>query len=1040
MFKHKIAEAIPMAKTTTPIPQLIPLRVNKALQELRGQLWTEHTPLAVEGGPVNEKFLSLAEAQRQTFTPVHPGEYFGPPHGGWMNRWFRFDLPQAEAAECGRRAVFWVSPGESTFYVNGEARGGCDAGHHYWLAPDEACQVWVDLGLYDAGLWGDMPAAAPDQYGLRFHGASLKLRNVEAWDAYYDLEVLSRLQNMMRQDIRHQVPSIGYCPPLEKCEPLLRKLLRGLDDALDAFDREGAKALSEALKGVYAAAKAEPYQIRCSLVGHAHIDLVWLWPESVTVRKGVHTFSSMLGLMDRYPEYVFTMSQPALLNAVKDDQPELYQRILAKIQDGRWEATGGLETEPDTNLPCGEALARSLLYGQRRFAEIRGGQISDCVWIPDVFGYANYLPQLFQLGGIKYFYTTKMTWSAITKFNHNAFVWKGSDGESEVLTYLHPAGYGGHVELSECVEAARSYRQADVHDEILFPMGYGDGGGGTTEEHVERSRRLADLAHAPRTSWSTAEAFFQRLDKVRDELPAYQGELYLEYHRGTYTTQGAYKAAYRGCERSLQTLEAVRAALSGKAPGQDAWLRLLFSQFHDALPGSSIALVYEQLEPELKALEKSQLAGSRQELAARAGQGQGAVSIFNPLPVTRPLVVELPAADFTGPSAQVGKALVPLQKSGSAVLAALPAVGALESVSIVPSATACETPDADPMAASPSQLTNGIVCAKFDAQGMLNALTVDGEELHLAGPARFTLHEDHPANFEEWDIDQSANWLEVDPGVILSLQVVENGPARVAVAAESKLGKDSKLRITYSLNAGERVLHIAASIEWREKRRLLRYLVPTEYRGRFARFGCGFGSALRPQLAGDQTDEAMWEVPGNRWAAALDDLGNGLALVTEAKYGFRCKEGNLSVSLLRSAVGHGTGDQGEHEVAWALGAFAARNQVGALCTAAEADALFTPPVVCEGALDLPAAFSFETLGSLVPSWVAPAESGKGVLLRLHEVSGGRGTAVLRLANRPNKACLVDLFENTLAELPLSADGTVQIAYKPYSVLGVLVAM
>lgn len=620
-------------------------------------------------------------------------------------------------------------------------------------------------------------------------------------------------------------------------------------------------------------------------------------------------------------------------------------------------------------------------------------------------------------------------------------MWKGSDGVSEVLTYLHPAGYNGNVDLAELVDAARSYRQADVHDEILFPTGYGDGGGGTTEEHLERSRRLADLARAPRTSWSTAEAFFQRLDKVRHELPAYQGELYLEYHRGTYTTQSAYKAAYRAGERSLQTLEAVRAALAGNPPGQEAWLRLLFGQFHDALPGSSIALVYEQLEPELKALQKSQLADSRQELSARAAKGRGVVSVFNPLPVARALVVELPAADFTGSSAQVGKTLVPLQKSGSTVLAALPAVGALESVSLVPSSTPWKTAAADPLAASPTHLSNGLVCAEFDAQGMLRALSVDGEKLHLAGSARFTLHEDHPANFEEWDIDHSANWLEVDPGVGFSLEVVEKGPVRVAVAAESKLGKDSKLRITYSLNAGERVLRIAAAIEWREKRRLLRYLIPTEYRGRFARFGCGFGSALRPQLAGDQTDEAMWEVPGNRWAAAIDDLGNGLTLVTEAKYGFRCKEGNLSVSLLRSAVGHGTADQGGHEVAWAVGAFAARsNNAGALCTAAEADALFTPPVVCEGALDLPAAFAFETLGSLVPSWVAPAESGQGLLLRLHEVSGGRGTAVLRLATRPKKACLVDLFENNLGALPLSDDGTVQIAYGPYSVLGILITV
>jgi alpha-mannosidase len=1025
-----------MAKTTTPIPQVIPQRITKALQDLRSILWGGEVPLAVEGGPVNDEFLPLAKARTQKRSPVRPGDCFGPPNGGWKQRWFRFRLPGAKAGERGRRAVFWVCPGESTFYVDGEPSGGCDAGHHYWIAPDKACEVWVDLGTHNT-VWGGH-VATPDPYGLRFHGAFLKLRNVEAWNVYYDLEALCRLQELMRQDIGHESPWIGYSPPLEKCDPLLRKLLRGLDDALDAFDREGLAALSKALKNVYAAARAEPYQIRCALVGHSHVDLVWLWPESVTIRKGIHTFSSMLGLMDRYPEFVFTMSQPALLNAVRMKEPGLYKRIRSQIRKGTWEATGGMETEPDTNLPCGEALARSLLYGQRRFAEFRGGRMSECVWIPDVFGYANYLPQLFQLGGIKYFYTTKMNWSVITKFNHNAFVWKGSDGESEVLTYLHPAGYDGNADLGELTKAARAYRQADVHDELLFPTGLGDGGGGTTEEHIERSRRLADLAHAPRTFWSTAEAFFRRLEKVRDELPAYQGELYLEHSRGTYTIQGAYKSAYRACERSLQILEAVRTALAGKALGPEPWLRLLFGQFHDALPGTSIALVYEQLEPELKALTHGHLADSRKALSARAARRKGAVSVFNPLPVARPLVVELPAADFAGSSARAGETLVPLQKSGSKILAALPVVGALESVSLVPSATPF-TPEKDrKMEAGATRLANGIVRAGFDAQGQLRSLAIDGEELQLVGPARFTLHEDHPANWEEWNIDQSVHWLEVNSDISFRLKVIEQGPVRVSLSGESKLGKASKLRVTYTLNAGERVLRVSASIEWREKRRLLRYRVPTGYRGRFARFGCGFGSIFRPQLAGSQTDEAMWEVPGNRWAAAIDDLGQGLSLVTEAKYGFRCREGDLSVSLLRSAVGHGTGDQGAHEVAWALGAYVSQDDGAAPCTASDADAVFTPPVVFPGALDMPSAFRFESLGSLVPAWVAPAESGRGLLLRLHEVSGGGGTAVLRLAKRPQKACRVDLFENSLGELKIGADGAVQIPYTAYGVLGVLV--
>ena len=198
-----------MPKTTTPLPQLVPGRINRAMADLKKALWTGDVSLAVAGGPVNDDFQPLAKARKQKFSPVRPGDCFGPPNGGWKQRWFRFDLPAAKKDERGRRAVFWVCPGEATFYVNGEPRGGCDAGHHYWLAPDEACEVWVDVGTYNSAIWA-APAAMADQHGLRFSGAFLKLRNQTAWNAYYDLEALFKLQDALRLEIRHEAPWMGY--------------------------------------------------------------------------------------------------------------------------------------------------------------------------------------------------------------------------------------------------------------------------------------------------------------------------------------------------------------------------------------------------------------------------------------------------------------------------------------------------------------------------------------------------------------------------------------------------------------------------------------------------------------------------------------------------------------------------------------------------------------------------------------------------------------------------------------------------------------
>jgi alpha-mannosidase len=1009
-------------RVTNPLPQLVPQRLRNARQRCQAAQWSRSEELAVQGGPVNPAAVPLAEARRQQLAAVKPNSCFGKAGNSWESRWFRLDIPAPRAGEKGRRQLEWACDGEATAWIDGQPWAGLDGPHPTCPLPDRACTVWIDCGCWCTGIWhgSSRPIGA---HGLRFEGARLKVRDEDAWGALWDLDVLLQAVEQQLKDSGLANPgSFGHIAPHDTCSPLTRQLLHAIDQALDVFDRDGLRALRRVLAEVFKRFPAESWQPRASLVGHAHIDLVWLWPESATESKGVHTVATTLRLMEKYPEFSFAMSQPALYRAIERLAPGQAAEVRRRIRQGRWQVIGGFEVEPDNNLPSGEALARSLAEGQAKTAALAGHPSPVC-WIPDVFGYSAMLPQILRLGGISAFYTTKMTWSAITKFPYNSFVWRGADG-SEVLTHLCPNGYVSDVNLGELVGAARNHRQADVHPDVLVCEGFGDGGGGITEYMCERVRRLGDLAGVPKAGWELPEAFFERLDAIRGELPAYQGELYLEYHRGTYTTQGRYKLAYRLAERGLQVHEAVRAALGAGAVDAHDWQRVAFAQFHDAIPGSSIALVYQQLTPELQSIHDRHAAAAITQLR-QAGAGTG-VQVFNPLPFARTAVVELPAGAEPGGLHQTvgsGRARRTLALAQLAPLASAP--------------PGARTPVV-PATAAANLLDNGLVRAVFDRSGRLARLSVAGEDLLLDGPADLRLYADHPAQFDAWDIDHAALRNPVAAGPALALKVVESGPLRAVLRGEAPLGAASALVVDYVLEAGSRWLKVEMAVRWAEDHRLLKFHLPTGYRGRLARFGAPFGSIQRPQACGVAADEAMWEVPAQRWAAVTDETGRGLAVVTEAKYGFSCKDGNLGLSLLRAPGDPDpTADRGDHRIRFAIGRHERAGAGGALATAACADDLFTAPLVVPGGRALAPRFALDQLGSLVPSWVVPAGKG-GFTLRLHEVDGGHGAAELTLPVAPAAVELVDFLGNVIGKPKALGGNRWRLDYTPYRILSVRV--
>lgn len=1012
----------------SPLLQLVPARVATTLESLRGRIWKDVAALPVMATAPLPRHRTFDEAKRERLRLVRPPVYWGML---WDQRWWRIKVPPKLAARDDLHLA-WDDPSEATLHIGGMPHYGFDPVHKHAPLPRGARELWVESVVCQTGIW--LPEGGGlEPEGSRFRGARLVRRDDEVWGLYHDLLVLD---DLAREELKEtlganasQLSGWGKRPDLAVATPLARRLLRALEEGIDALESDGIAAARRRLARAYRELPASPTAMRATLTGHAHIDLVWLWPERVGDFKAVHTFATANRLMERYPEYKFGYSQPASYDAVARRAPRMINAVRRRIRAKRWDAEGATEVESDTLLACGEALARSFLLGQKGFAKLKGSP-SKILWLPDVFGYSPCLPQIMRQTGVDYFYTQKLSWSALTRFPHSSFLWRGHDG-SEVLTHIsQTGGYCLAAKAAEMRAIDRMHAQSDVHHEVIAPTGYGDGGGGTTEEMCERARRMANLAGLPRAEWGNIEPFFRRLDRIRDKLPAYQGELYLEYHRGTYTTHADIKAGMRAAERAMQIEEAVRCTTRGGPVDEEAWRRVVFAQFHDYIPGSSIHEVYDEARVELRAIADNALKEANRRLASRSGDR----AIFNPLP--RPRLHPL----GSGRGGAVWA--VHLPPLAGATLRDLPPVK-----------------DLVPVTATRRELRNDRVRATVDAQGRVSSLVIDGRKIPLRGPlGELMIYPDHPAMFPAWDIDRPTLALGRAVRTPAKIALEEDTPARAMIACRRSLGAAGEVTVRYTLEAGASCLRIDLELDLRKPLTLVKMLFPTKFAARQARFGAPFGSVLRDQVPGPVSAEAQWEVPASRWAAVFDETeSDGLFVVTEAKYGFTARDGVLGLSLVRSAsitceeeprptpsshphalrrthADPPYSDIGLHKISLAIGRHSADaprdEQASAL-----ADSLFTPVLSYRGLACSAGFLGLEGGDSLQPVWAKPAESGRGAwILRLNEVFGRRGQAKICLA--PGwRGRLVDLSEKPLRPSRTLRDKA-SIDFTPYALLSV----
>lgn len=751
-------------------------------------------------------------------------------------------------------------------------------------------------------------------------------------------------------------------------------------DGLRQDHRASVVAAHDALVAELRGLKARfPQQGKLGITGHAHIDLAWLWPYDETRRKARRTFHTALRLMEQFPSFIFNQSTAAYYAQIEEDDPALFADIVAAVKKGQWETIGGMWVEPDTNMPTGESFVRQILYGQRYFQHKFGLRHRVC-WLPDCFGFSPALPQLLRQGGMDSFFTIKVNWSETNRFPHDLFFWEGLDG-SRVLahTFDNPLhGYNGSTEPAAIIPTWKNFRRKDIHDESLLAVGYGDGGGGTTPEMLERQAQLADFPAIPALAPTRVEDFYARIhnEVLPEKIPVWSGEIYLELHRATLTTQSHTKKLHRHAERALITAETVAclaALLGGQPPAslEPAWRKVLKNEFHDILPGSGIREIYEDAERELGDALATGLEAQKTGLKILSAQlpksgSSDALVVVNPDLHARPIRCEIDGTPFAPEET-------------------LPALG----VAVLDRA---RLPAPSGLSASKTGLENRFVRVSLHGDGTIASLydkRAGREALAGRGNQLWAYAMDKPRNWDAWDLedDYSANGQELT--TIEAIDVVETGPHRAAVRITRRF-RDSTITQTLRLWANSPRLEIKTDLDWHDRRVLLRSLTPVAVRSDFATFECAFGIVHRSTRDNTSWDQAQFEVPAHRFAD-LSEPGFGVAILNDAKYGHSIKGNVLGLSLVRAPIyPDPQADEGAQSFTYALlphaggwheggvreEALDLNQPVLALATAGVEPGLYRPLAVEGIAAGL--------------AGLKAAEEGRDLILRVYEPAGGRG--------------------------------------------------
>lgn len=1030
-------------------------RLVQFVERVREGVFGERAPLALEYTYDKENPIPIDSLSSRSWQSIAVGEQWGEL---WGSAWFRATGTVPDAFS-GQEVVALLDLGsEAALFVDGSPRQGLTDSSRTYGQPEGKRQI----NLFERATAGErvellLEAGANALFGQRGRQeftiaiAELAVFNRDRWQLWIDLLFLMELYKALpAQSVR------------------ARRILAAVNEAANVWNDGSGAAAAAAICSRALASKAVPSATTAWSVGHAHLDLGWLWPVRETRRKSSRTFSTALRMLEEYPDYVFGASQPQAYEWVKTDYPKLYDEIKEAVKAGRWEVQGAMWVEPDTNVPSGESLVRQLIYGKRYFRDEFDVDVKN-LWLPDVFGYSAALPQILRLAGVEFFMTQKISWNETNTFPHHTFIWEGIDGTRIPTHFLPSNTYNLDNLPGQLRKSEERFAQADVSDDWLNLYGIGDGGGGPGRHHIEFARRAADIEGLPKVRMAASTEFFRRLGDIpKSSLPLWSGELYLELHRGTLTTQAKTKRWNRRLEHLLHDVEFL-CALSGVSAREkldEIWKITLLNQFHDILPGSSIAWVYrdvaDQAEQSLSSLQTIRdealisLHGTVPETAR-------AFVVYNTLSWDRHAVVEIP---FDGSGTPVfsdvqGRLLIaqPVE-GGYLVPITVPSMGHTgvsiqvaddrqndERQIVGERPETATTPEAGrwsreliiPVAGTEEVLENALLRVTLGEDGTLTSIyDKEFDREVLAAPAnRLLLWEDYPYSWDAWDISHYYRETAPVQATLTDRALSESGPLRAAVEQSLEVGS-STISQRIVLEAESKLVRIETRVNWRESRKQLRVQATPDLRAQQASYEIQFGAVRRPAHGNTSWDAAQFEVCGHRFAD-YSQPDYGLGLVNDSKYGHYIRDGVMELTLLRSPENPDPdADRGEHEFVYGYYPHALGWEASDLLERAhELNAPIMLRAVSEPAEGSQSEFS--VLGGGVKlDTVKPAEDGQGVIVRLYETRGARTSVVLRCRNVIGKATETNLLEEPLAEVPATASAgshasEVALSFTPFQI-------
>jgi alpha-mannosidase len=920
---------------------------------------------------------------------------------------------------------------EANLYLDGALYAGIDHYHRSVLLPADLGDGPHEIAIlvYTREL-------------LAWEGLELHLRDEVIWRLG---ERMRTLLGAFEQLPAHSLARHALLAVLNQAYKRLDLRAGWASDALAESARAALGGLEQDLRALPAAG-ARP---RIVASGHAHMDVAWLWPLWRTRQKIPHTVATALRLMERYPDYHFSMSQPQTYAYLKQDQPALYAQLKQRVAEGRFEPVGTMWVEADCNLTSGESLIRQILHGREFFAQEFGLESQVC-WLPDVFGYSAALPQILRGCGIAIFMTTKLSWNQTNRFPHDTFRWCGIDG-SAILAHLITAPtpgsatmmtYNGNMEPWQLAGLWQSYRQQHLNHELLYLFGVGDGGGGPTEGMLEAAQVLADLPDFPQLRLGRAKDYFEALCArvyERPELPTWVGELYLEYHRGTYTSQGFVKWANRRSELLFREAEWLAAwASQHGAPARQAeldagWKLILLNQFHDILPGSSIAEVYRDARAhyqQIFAVGEQIVAESIETLAGTLSLARPSLIAINTLPWERQDVALLPLGE--GEALEEGLARIdgdvePLivqvvEQHGVRHLLldalSVPSYGyrAYEQVGArAPSVGSA-------LGAGPRQLESPLYLLELDEQGEITRLYDKRFERELLLPGQrgnqLIAFEDRPLRFDAWDIDPFYVEKPYPLGPAEQIRVLEAGPVRATLEITRRYGRSAIVQ-RLSLYRSLPRIDFATEIDWRERQTLLKAAFPLALNTSTATHEIQFGSVERPTHRNNSWDAARFETCAHKWVD-LSEGGYGVALLNDGKYGHDTLGSTLRLTLLKSGImPDPSADEGQHRFTYALlphGGDWRQAEVVRRAYELNVPLRLVRRSPQEGMLPASGSFMRCNADHVVVETVKAAQDGQGLIVRLYEAHNQRGSATLSFHAPLRQAHEADMLERPLREL------------------------